>query len=227
MRDCTGITRTTLRVDNERGVALAVAIFAIVIIGMLVTGIFYASYLEQRTGENTLYAQQAFEAAETGMVDVLSNWNQSVYGGFPVDTPQALTAVTAGRSRYTPIVTRLNSNLYMVSARGEQLDAGGTVLSRRMLGTLARLAPATVDVQAAVTSKGNGEGRRHRHGGRQRPHPGRLGRRVPGTWAGEGRGADRRECADPRRWDDARAIRPRIRTTPRSWTRSSATRSKS
>lgn len=155
MRDCTGITRSTLRVDNERGVALAVAIFAIVIIGMLVTGIFYASYLEQRTGENTLYAQQAFEAAETGMVDVLSNWNQSVYGGFPVDTPQALTAVTAGRSRYTPIVTRLNSNLYMVSARGEQLDASGTVLSRRMLGTLARLAPVTVDVQAAVTSKGN------------------------------------------------------------------------
>jgi len=142
------------RLDSERGVALVVAIFAIVIIGMLVAGVFYASYLEQRTGENTLYAQQAFEAAETGMVDVLSNWNQSVYGAFPVDTPQALTAVTAGRTRYVPMITRLNSTLYMVSARGEQLDPGGAVLARRMLGTLARLSPTVVDVQAAVTSKG-------------------------------------------------------------------------
>ncbi|HEX6864309.1 MAG TPA: hypothetical protein VF414_15875 [Thermoanaerobaculia bacterium] len=134
--------------------ALAVAIFAIVIIGMLVAGVFYASFLEQRTGENTLYAQQAFEAAESGMVDAMSNWNQSVYGAFPVDTPQALASVTTGGTRYTPMITRLNSNLFLVSARGEQLDGGGSVLARRMLGTLARLAPTDVDVSAAVTSKG-------------------------------------------------------------------------
>jgi hypothetical protein len=142
----------TLR--DERGVALAVAIFAIVIIGMLVAGVFYASYLEQRTGENTLYAQQAFEAAESGMADAMSNWNQSVYGAFPVDTPQALASVTTGRTRYTPIITRLNSNLFLVSARGEQLNASGGVLARRVLGTLARLSPTDVDVQAAVTSRG-------------------------------------------------------------------------
>ncbi len=139
---------------DERGVALAVAIFAIVIIGMLVAGVFYASYLEQRTGENTLYAQQAFEAAESGMADATSNWDQSVYGAFPVDTPQALASVTTGRTRYTPIITRLNANLFLVSARGEQLDASGGVLARRMLGTLARLSPTDVDVQAAVTSQG-------------------------------------------------------------------------
>ena len=145
---------TLPRLDRERGVALAVAIFAIVVIGMLVTGVFYASMLEQRTGENTLYAQQAFEAAESGMANALNNWNQSVYGGFPVDTPQALTAVTAGRTRYTPIITRLNSTLFLVSARGEQLDGSGRLLARRTLGTLARIAPTQVDVQAAVTSKG-------------------------------------------------------------------------
>ncbi len=140
--------------DNERGVALAVAIFAIVIIGMLVAGVFYASFLEQRTGENTLYAQQAFEAAEGGMAAVMNNWDQAAYGVFPVDTPQVLTAVTVGRTRYTPIITRLNSQLFLVAARGEQFDGGGAVLSRRMLGTLARLAPVDVDVKAAVTAKG-------------------------------------------------------------------------
>jgi hypothetical protein len=151
----TRLSRTGPRLDDERGVALAVAIFAVVIIGMLVAGTFYASLLEQRTGENTLSAQQAFEAAESGMADALSNWDQSVYGAFPVDTPQALTAVTAGRTQYTPIITRLNSTLFLVSARGEQVDGGGRVLARRMLGTLARLTPTNVDVQAAVTSKGN------------------------------------------------------------------------
>ena len=150
----TRIRAAAPRLQEERGVALAVAIFAIVIIGMLVAGVFYASYLEQRTGENTLYAQQAFEAAESGMADAMSNWNQSVYGAFPVDTPQALASVTTGRTRYTPIITRLNSELFLVSARGEQLDASGGVLARRMLGTLARLAPTDVDVQAAVTSQG-------------------------------------------------------------------------
>ena len=147
--------RTALpRLGNERGVALAVAIFAIVIIGMLVAGVFYASYLEQRSGENTLYAQQAFESAEGGMADIMINWDQSVYGVFPVDTPQTLTSVTTGRSRYTPVITKLNSNLFLVSARGEQLDGSGAVLSRRTLATLGRLTPTVVDVQAAVTSKG-------------------------------------------------------------------------
>jgi hypothetical protein len=154
MADLTFVARAARRLDNERGMALAVAIFAIVIIGMLVAGVFYASYLEQRSGENTLYAQQAFEAAESGMANVLSSWDQSVYGGFPVDTPQALSTVTAGRTRYTPLITKLNSNLFLVSARGEQLSGSGAVLSRRTLATLGRLTPTIVDVQAAVTAKG-------------------------------------------------------------------------
>jgi len=154
MKLFTRMSRAAPRIDDERGIALAVAIFAIVVIGMLVAGAFYASLLEQRSGENTLYAQQAFEAAESGMADAFNNWDQAVYGAFPVDSPQTLTAVTAGRTRYTPIITRLNSSLFLVSARGEQVDAGGRVLARRLLGTLARLSPTSVDVQAAVTSKG-------------------------------------------------------------------------
>ena len=134
----TRIRAAAPRLQEERGVALAVAIFAIVIIGMLVAGVFYASYLEQRTGENTLYAQQAFEAAESGMADAMSNWNQSVYGAFPVDTPQALASVTTGRTRYTPISTRLNSELFLVSARGEQRVQRGAGFARQNVEGLAR-----------------------------------------------------------------------------------------
>ena len=197
--------------------ALAVAIFAIVIIGMLVAGVFYASYLEQRTGENTLYAQQAFEAAESGMADAMSNWNQSVYGAFPVDTPQALAAVTTGRTRYTPIITRLNSELFLVSARGEQLDAGGRVLARRVLGTLARLSPTDVDVQAAVTSQGTVKvgGNATVDGNDHTPRAGRVARHL----------ALRRRACAPTGWFRSSAVARRsgIRRTT-STTRPSSTR---
>ena len=54
------------RLTDERGMALAVAIFALVVIGALVAGAFYASTLEQRTGRNSMYAAEAAQAAETG-----------------------------------------------------------------------------------------------------------------------------------------------------------------
>ena len=147
------------RLDDERGVALAVAIFAIVIIGMLVAGVFYASFLEQRTGENTLYSQQAFEAAETGMTDVLVNWNWSVYSAFPVDSPQALPTVTVGRTRYTSSITKLNSTLFLVSATGEQLDGGGAVLARRMLGLQGGWQRPHSDGMAGLPGSGRRQGR--------------------------------------------------------------------
>ena len=41
------------RLSDERGIALAVAVFALVVIGALVAGTFYAGRLEQQTGRNT------------------------------------------------------------------------------------------------------------------------------------------------------------------------------
>ena len=57
----------TSRLTDERGMALAVAIFALIVIGALVAGAFFAGHLEQRTGRNTLYAAQAADAAEIGV----------------------------------------------------------------------------------------------------------------------------------------------------------------
>ena len=41
------------RLNGERGMALAVAIFALVVIGALVAGAFFAGYQEQRTGRSS------------------------------------------------------------------------------------------------------------------------------------------------------------------------------
>src|SRR5881296_3081089 len=52
---------------DERGMALALAIFALVVVGALVAGAFFAGTQEQRVGENWRRLQQSFGAAETGI----------------------------------------------------------------------------------------------------------------------------------------------------------------
>ena len=69
---------------NERGMALALAIFALVIIGALVAGAFFAATQEQRVAENTRSSGRAFGTAEGGAVKVVSNWVPSTYAGMTV-----------------------------------------------------------------------------------------------------------------------------------------------
>jgi len=76
-------------VDNERGIALAVAIFALVVIGALVAGAFYVGTQEQRVGRNTVLIQQALSAAEAGAYTQVSNW----------DAPTLNSHAAHGRSR--------------------------------------------------------------------------------------------------------------------------------
>jgi hypothetical protein len=147
----------TPRLADERGIALAIAVFALVIIGALVAGTFFAARLEQRTGQNGMYAEQAFEAAEAGMAAVMETdaWDNEIYQSYAVNVPQTLTTVTSGSMRYTPTVTHLNDYIYLVEARGERLDAGGRVLAQRLLGTIGRIDPTSIDIQAALTAGGD------------------------------------------------------------------------
>ena len=61
------------RLSDERGIALAVAVFALVVIGALVAGTFFAGRLEQQTGRNTIYAAQAAEVAEAGLNEAVKS----------------------------------------------------------------------------------------------------------------------------------------------------------
>src|SRR2546425_6169973 len=61
--------------QNERGMALALAIFALVVVGALVAAAFFAGTQEQRVGENWRRLQQSFGAAETGLNEVIRCWD--------------------------------------------------------------------------------------------------------------------------------------------------------
>jgi hypothetical protein len=146
---------------NERGIALMIALLAIIVIGVLVTGTFYAGRMEMQSGRNAVYTGQATEVAETGLTDAFASWNPS-WNGFGQDGDSVQAAVyplssTASDNslRYTQTVRRMSAGLYQVTSRGEKLDANGRIVATRLLARMGKLVPPWVDVEAAVTSKGN------------------------------------------------------------------------
>jgi hypothetical protein len=124
----------------ERGVALAVALFALVVIGGIVASGFGLAVLEQQSGRNTLFVSQASEAAEAGVWQILHGTPAAALKELSVGG-EALRAAPA-----TPIpevalvgeVVRLADNLYLIRSHGDRLDAAGGVLASRSVGLLAR-----------------------------------------------------------------------------------------
>jgi hypothetical protein len=142
------------RLTSERGMALAVAIFALVVIGALVAGAFYASTLEQRTGRNSMYAAEAAQAAETGPMTVLSAWDQYALNNMGNGTTTSLgTTYMTGRTdmKYTVSATRLNGQLFLLTSLGSRVDGAGSELAQSTVATMARLSFVKATAKAAVT----------------------------------------------------------------------------
>jgi Tfp pilus assembly protein PilX len=142
----------TPRLNDERGMALAVAIFALVVIGALVAGVFFTGQLEQQIGGSSRYAAEAAQAAEAGTSAVLADWdsyslNNSTVGG----TTAIGTFKVNKKTNYSTSVRRLNTELFLVTTTGNRTNASGTVLSQRTVGNLVRLLYANANARAAVT----------------------------------------------------------------------------
>jgi hypothetical protein len=147
------------RPSDERGIALAVAVFALVVIAALVAGSFFASRLEQQTGMNTMMAAQAAEAAEAGLNDAIAGQTAAGLLALPIDPDPlqatALGAYAIGNSSATRSISRLTDNLFLVRSLGRRNDAAGSQLAARSVGQLIRLVQADIEVQAGLTALGD------------------------------------------------------------------------
>ena len=130
--------------NDERGIALAMALFALAVIGALVGSAFFAGRLEQQSGQNTLFAVQAGEVAEAGLSDAMATVAASTLEGLPVGgAPHDLGTLTlAGGVSASRQVARLTGNLFLIRVRGVRHSAAGTTLAVRSLGLLVRLGAA-------------------------------------------------------------------------------------
>ena len=150
-------------VRNERGIALAIAIFALVVIGALVAGAFFAGTQEQRLAENAKRVTQAFGVAEAGIAEQVRLWDPVLFNQqptYPLDS--AFVADTTAPSRtgsYNGYIYKLNDNLYLTDVRGrDTASATGRVHgsgARQRLGLLTRIRPVQIDIQASLTTQGD------------------------------------------------------------------------
>ena len=127
--------------SHERGIALPLALFALIVIGALVSGNFLAGWLEWQAGHNSIYGAQALAAAQAGLDQALSSADPAALEalsprGAPLDLGPLLLD---GSVSVDPQISRLTSGLYLIRAIGTKRNAAGTALAVRSLGLLARL----------------------------------------------------------------------------------------
>jgi hypothetical protein len=149
-----------LRQSGERGIALAVAVFALVVIAALVAGTFFAGRLEQQTGMNTFFAAQAAETAEAGLNDAIGTSTAAAMLALPIDPVLKTdlgTYTMAGNNKVASVrtISRLTDNLFLLRSSASRVDAGGGQLAARTLGQLIRLVQAEIEVNAGLTALGD------------------------------------------------------------------------
>lgn len=147
---------STRRATHGRdGFALPVAVFALVIVGVLVTGGFYMARQETRIGIASAHAQSAFYMAERGLFHVLGTWDPADLSG--VAAWDSYTRVdTLPDGHWAVTVTPMTQRLFYLDARGTSTE-GGAMWSgaTRRIGVVARVIIPTMSPPAALTTQGS------------------------------------------------------------------------
>jgi hypothetical protein len=150
------------RRTDRRGFALAVAIFAIVIIGALIAGVFFAATQQYRIGRNEVLLARAQSAAEYGQQWVSTpnagwnaNWNNLAAGGIDSTTITApLPAGTSAKVKVTRLGSPGSAALYLVASEG-RAGTNADARARRRASSIVQLAPVAMNLNAALTTRGS------------------------------------------------------------------------
>jgi hypothetical protein len=143
------------RSGDRRGFALLVALAALVIIGGLIVGAFFASTQEYRIGRNTVLQSRAMTAAEYGLNEALlanvwqSDWSNSAAGTLVLEND--IFDPGDGSAGTRSILSLGNGNFLVVS----EGTAGGALgaRARKRLGGFAKLRTPKIKFMGAVTTK--------------------------------------------------------------------------
>jgi len=140
---------------EQHGFALPVAVFALVIVGLITTGGFFMARQEGRIGIASEQASLAFYLTEQGLVDVLGDWDSDLFEALPHWGDTAVSLAYPGVGQVTARVTRLTDYLFFVDAAGK-VSRGGAMLSgaSRRVGVTVRLVRADLAPPAALTTRG-------------------------------------------------------------------------
>jgi Tfp pilus assembly protein PilX len=147
------------------GMALPVAIFAIVVIGALLAGAFFASAQESKIGGNTLVEQRSFNVAEFGLNYDVSTWprERNIESRFPVGTTQDNIHYYNNNNDVANVsVTRLTDKTFLVVSAGQANAPNAATMGVRRTSMLVQIAYPDIRTKGAIVSGGlvdlNGSG---------------------------------------------------------------------
>ena len=144
---------------RRRGFALAAAIMAIVVVGAIIAGAFFASTQDYRIGRNTLVEQRAFAVAEYGLNKEVGNWDRSRNlappAGLPIGTVIDTNVYVAGDDTARVRITRLTRNTYWVVSEGRASIGNAQTQSMRRTNAIVKLAYPSVTLRGAITTAGD------------------------------------------------------------------------
>ena len=148
---------------DERGMALAVAIFALVVVGALVAGAFFAGTQEQRVGENQRRVMTSFGIAEAGAQERMVLWDpttQNRVKQYPESTVTIATqAAPNGTGSYGGNWYRMGPNIFLIDITGQDANTNAGAVAggggaRQRVGMIARIAPIEFGIKASLTTQG-------------------------------------------------------------------------
>jgi Tfp pilus assembly protein PilX len=144
---------------SERGIALVVAVVALVVIGAIVAGTFFVSTLEQRSAQNVVVAAAAQQAAEAGLEDAIDDIKGGDYPFGLADSTAYKTNVTpsgwATTTSYTVWVFPVNSSTWLIKSIGTSNGATQTLGEVVKAAVTNTPATAPLIVSSPVTFNGN------------------------------------------------------------------------
>jgi len=143
-------------VRNERGIALVVAVVALVVIGAIVAGTFFVSNVEQRSAQNVIVAAAAQQAAEAGLENAVGNIKGGDYPfGVADSSAYATNVALTTTSSYTVWVFPVNSSTWLLKSVGTSNGATNTLAELVKAATANAPVNAPLIVASPVTFNGN------------------------------------------------------------------------
>ena len=143
--------------SQRKGIALITALFGVVVLGVMMSGMYFTSTQEYRGTRNALVEQRGFAVAEYGLNSEISNWDRSrnKTAVFPIGKIDSTQVYVANGDTAWVKVTRLTDNTFWVVSEGYANIGVKQLEARRQTGAFVRIAYPTINPKGAITAAGD------------------------------------------------------------------------
>jgi len=143
--------------SQRRGVALITALFGVVVLAVMMSGMYFTSNQEYRGTRNALVEQRGFAVAEYGLNSEISNWDRArnLQQNFPIGSIDSSQVYIAAGDTAWVKVSRLTDNTFWVVSEGRANIGVKALEARRQTSAYVRIAYPTINPKGAITAAGN------------------------------------------------------------------------